>query len=62
MNVLAEYWPIGGEYSVILIAEGNNIALMMAAIMAWDDVFKVTINPAVEAKEGLRLAQQMMKG
>jgi len=61
MKVLAEYWPIGGDYKVIIISEGDDIAPAMAAIAAWDDVLTFTITPAVEAKEGLRLAQQMMK-
>jgi hypothetical protein len=61
MNVLAEYWPLGGEYSVITIVEGDSVARMMAAIIAWDDVFDFTITPAVTAKDGLCLAQQMMK-
>ena len=61
MNVLAEYWPLGGEYSVITIVDGDSVARMMTAIIAWDDVFDFTITPAVEAKEELRFAQEMMK-
>ncbi len=61
VRIVAEYWPIGGEYSVITIAEAESIAPIMAAVVAWADVFDFTIHPAVTAEEGLQLAQQMMK-
>ena len=61
-RLVAEYWPIGGEYTVITIAEADSIAPLMAAIVAWADVFDFTVHPAVTAEEGLRLAQQMLKG
>jgi uncharacterized protein with GYD domain len=62
MRVLGEYWPVGGEYSVVTIAEGDSIEAMMAATGAWDDVLEFTIMPAVTAEEGLRLFQKMMPG
>jgi len=62
MRAVAEYWPIGGEYTVITIAEADSIAPIMAVVTAWADVFDFTVTPAVTAEEGLRLAQQMMKG
>jgi uncharacterized protein with GYD domain len=61
MRVLAEYWPIGGEYAVIAIVEGEDIAPAMATVAAWSDVLDTTITPAVTAEEGLRLAQQIVK-
>ncbi len=62
IHLVAEYWPQGGEYGVIIIAEADSIAPIMAALVAWEDVFQITVTPAVTAEEGLRLAQQMMKG
>ncbi|MCL5950753.1 MAG: DUF3303 domain-containing protein [Chloroflexi bacterium] len=60
MRVLAEYWPIGGEYEAIIISEGDNITSAMALfVVAWSDVLDITITPALTAEEGLRLAQQM---
>ena len=62
MRVMAEYWPIGGEYAVVIVAEADSIAPIMMAIASWDDVFDFTITPAVTAQEGLELAKQMMQG
>ncbi len=62
MRILAEYWPVGGEYTVITIAEGDNIAPAIQAITAWRDAFDFTVTPAVTAEEGLKLFQQMAKG
>ncbi len=62
VRVVAEYWPIGGEYSVITITEADNIAPAIQSIGPWNDVFDFTITPAVTAEEGLKLFQQMMKG
>ena len=62
IRVVGEYWPVGGEYAVVTIAEADNLAPVMAAIGAWSDVFDFTITPAVTAEEGLRLAQQMGEG
>lgn len=57
MQVLAEYWPVGGEYSVITVAEADSVAPILAAITAWEDVFTFTVTPALSAEEGLRLAE-----
>jgi uncharacterized protein with GYD domain len=61
MRVLAEYWPIGGEYAAITIAEVDDVAAAMASVVAWNDVFDFTITPAITAEEGLAVAQRMMK-
>ncbi len=61
IRLVAEYWPQGGEYNVITIAEADSVAPIMAALVAWQDMFQFTATPAVTAEEGLRLAQQMMK-
>jgi hypothetical protein len=62
MHVLGEYWPVGGEYAVLTIAEGDSIEAMMAATSDWVDLFDFTITPAVTAEEGLRIFKKMMPG
>jgi hypothetical protein len=59
IRLVAEYWPIGGDYSVISIVEGDSVPAMLAAITQWADVFDITITPAVTLEEGLGLAQQL---
>ena len=48
-----------GDLSIV---EADSIAPIMAAVAAWDDVFDITIAPAVTAEEGLQLAQQLAQG
>ncbi len=62
MRVIAEYWLQTTDPAAITISEADSIAPIMAAVAAWDDVFDITVVPAVTAEEGLRLAQQMMQG
>jgi hypothetical protein len=59
---IAEYWPLGGAVSVISIFEADSVAPILATLMAWGDVFEISVSPAVTAEEGMRLAQQMMGG
>lgn len=62
VRMLAEYWSIGGKFDIITVFEADSIGPVMAATIAWGDVFDFTIAPAVTAEQGLALAQQMMKG
>jgi hypothetical protein len=63
-NVVAEYWLQSTDPAIpncVSIFEVDSIAPVMAAMAAWDDVFDITVVPAVTAEEGLELAQQMMQ-
>lgn len=62
MNVVGEYWLQTTDPVVIVIAEADNIAPIMAAMADWDDVFEMTVVPAVTAVQGLELAKQMLAG
>lgn len=60
IRVIAEYWLQTPDPSVIVIAEVDSIAPMMAALSPWSDAFDSTVVPAVTAEEGLQLARRMM--
>jgi hypothetical protein len=62
MKVLGEYWLQTPDPVVIIIAEADDIAPMMAASADWDDVFEISVVPAVTAERGLELAKQMLAG
>jgi len=62
MRPVAEYWLQTPDPSVISISEADSIAPIMAALAAWDDVFDITVVPAISAEEGIELAKQMMQG
>jgi hypothetical protein len=60
--MVAEYWPMTTEAAVIAVAEADNVASIMMAIVDWDDVFDLTVVPAMTAEQGLELAKQMQVG
>jgi len=61
MHLVAEYWLQTENPSVITVAEADSIVPIMAAIAAWDDLFEITVFPAITAEEGLEFAKQMMQ-
>jgi hypothetical protein len=61
MRVVAEYW-LQCNPVVISIIEADSIAPIVAISVEWDDVFDITVVPAITAEDGLQLARQMMQG
>jgi hypothetical protein len=59
MHVIAEYWLQNCEAELVVAAEADSIAPIMAATSAWDDVFNFTVTPAVTAEQGLEIAKHM---
>ena len=62
MRLIAEYWLQTSDPNVIVIAEADSIGPIMAATAQWDDVFDITVVPAVTAEQGMELAKAMMQG
>ena len=62
LHIVAEYWLQTTNPEVILVAEADTIVPMMTALVAWDDVYDITVVPASTAEKGLETAQQMMQG
>ncbi len=60
VRTVAEYWLLTPDPNVILAFEGESIAPMEEAISAWDDVFDITIVPAITAEDGIKVAKQRM--
>ena len=59
MRVVAEYWLQTSDPAVIIVAEGDSVVPIMVTIAQWDDVFDITVIPAITAEEGLELAKLM---
>jgi hypothetical protein len=55
IKMIAEYWPLSGEYQVVTVFSAETIAPIMEIEFEWDDVFDMTVTPAVSADEGLRI-------
>lgn len=61
MRVLAEYWLNTTNPQIITIFEADSTAPMSLVSSSWDDVYDITVTPAVTAEEGIKIAQQMME-
>jgi hypothetical protein len=59
VKVIAEYWPVWGEYQVVTVFAAETYAPIMEIEFEWNDVFDVTVVPAVSAEEGLRIGPEV---
>jgi len=59
VKVIAEYWPLSGEYQVVTVFGAETVAPLMEIEFEWDDVFDMTVTPAVSADEGLRIGPEV---
>jgi hypothetical protein len=59
LKVIAEYWPLSGEYQVVTVFSAETVAPIMEVEFEWDDVFDMTVTPAVSAEEGLRIGPEV---
>ncbi len=60
IHAVAEYWLQTSDPNVIAIFETDSITQIMQAETAWDDVFDISVFPAITAEEGMELAKKMM--
>jgi Protein of unknown function (DUF3303) len=59
LKVVAEYWPMSGEYQVVSVFSAETIAPLMELEFEWNDVFDITVSPAMSADEGLRVGPEV---
>jgi hypothetical protein len=59
LKVIAEYWPLSGEYQMITVFSAESVAPLMEVEFEWDDVFDMTVTPAVSADEGLLIGPEI---
>jgi hypothetical protein len=56
---IAEYWPMSAEYQVISVFSAENVSAIMELELEWNDVFDISVSPAVSADEGLRIGTEL---
>src|SRR3978361_2557470 len=56
---IAEYWPVADHVQVVTIFAAETFAPVMEVEFEWNDVFDVSIFPAVSAEEGLRIGPEV---
>ena len=57
IHVIAEYWLSTRAPHIVMVVEADSAAQILAANAEWDDIFDITVHPAVTAEEGLQLAR-----
>lgn len=55
---VAEYWLHGDDPTVVSMIETDEVGLLTAMRMDWDDLFDISICPALTAEEGLAMLRQ----
>ena len=55
VKAIAEYWPLAADFQVITVFAADSFAPIMEVEFEWNDVFDISIYPAVSADEGLRI-------
>jgi len=52
---IAEYWPLSSDAQVVSIFEAETFESVMELVFEWNDVWDISVSPAVSAEEGLRI-------
>jgi hypothetical protein len=60
IKVVGEYWLQNPNPHIIVAFEVDNYATIMAMNMHWNDLYDITVVPAITGEEGLKLAKKMM--
>ena len=58
---IVELWIATGSPAVVTVVEAEDPARITAIKAAWDDVFKVTVSPAMTPDEGLGLEAEALE-
>ncbi|MGZ4570209.1 MAG: DUF3303 domain-containing protein [Blastococcus sp.] len=59
ITLISEYWPMSGDYQVVTTFAADSIAPIMEIEFEWNDVFDISVFPAVSADEGLRIGPEV---
>jgi hypothetical protein len=59
VKAIADYWPLSAEYQVITVLAAESFAPIMEVEFEWDDVFDISIFPAISADEGPRVGPEV---
>lgn len=57
-NIKAEYWLMSDNPRVIVVAEVDDAATASKVFTDWEDLFEITVAPAITGEQGLELARQ----
>ena len=52
VKLIAEYWPMSGEYQVVTVFAAETIAPIMAIEFEWNDAFGISVYPGPPPRKG----------
>ncbi len=55
ISLIAEYWPSSSDVAVVSIFSTDDPAAIMELQYEWNDVFDISVSPAVSAETGLQI-------
>lgn len=58
IHVIGEYWLATRDPEVVLVSEAEDALTVIDAINKWDDMFDVTVIPAITADVGMARARE----
>jgi hypothetical protein len=61
MKVLGEYWPVGNDPAVLVIAETADYEPLMEISLNWSDLFDIRVTPAIDPVAGAQLGAAIMQ-
>jgi hypothetical protein len=59
LRVIEEYWLPNNDPTLIAILETQDVGAVVRAVADWEDVFDLTVSPAMTAEQVRQLAKQM---
>ena len=59
LETVAEYWLQTLDPAAIAVFKAENIGQIWALFTGWDDLFDISIYPAISAEDGLELLKQL---
>jgi hypothetical protein len=57
-EAVGEYWLETADPAAVVVFKADEIGQLWAVFTGWDDLFEITIYPAVAAEEGLELLKK----
>jgi len=59
IKLIAEYWPLSADIHVVSVISTQDFAGLMELTFEWNDVFDISVHPAVGAEQGLQIGGEV---
>lgn len=59
IKLIAEYWPMSADIQVVSVFSTEDFAGLMELTFEWNDVFDISVHPAVGAEQGLQVGSEV---